>query len=403
MSRVGGQRRMLGELLGSLRPHWHSDAGLPARIDRLLGRDRRIGSGDRRLYRELIYTTLRYLPWVEPILKTDPAQAESRIAWLAADLPSTRLFRAEATAGMPPCPPDLAAKAALLGAEADAVLPEWLRQENPFAYEPRHRDRLIARAPLWVRLQGERSDEALGEFEARGWTCRPSAAVNGAVALPTEADVRSTDAFLQGAVEIQDVGSQWVLASAHVAEGGRWLDACAGAGGKTLQLAHLVGAGGHVTAHDVRAAPLEELRARATRAGLEGRITVARVPEGVFDGVLVDAPCSGSGTFRRSPHLKWTTSAASVREAARVQGALLRSAATSVRAGGRLIYATCSLCRSENESVVADFLEHSGSAFTVDRPTEAFGAEQAGAGSLLWPDTLDGDGFYAALLRKNPT
>ena len=87
MSRHGSQQRTLLEILGKLRPHWRAEPGLPSRIDSLLSRDRRLGSRDRRLYRELTYTALRYLPWVEPLLDSSPDEAARRIAWLSADAP----------------------------------------------------------------------------------------------------------------------------------------------------------------------------------------------------------------------------------------------------------------------------------------------------------------------------
>src|SRR5205085_9861086 len=101
---------------------------------------------------------------------------------------------------------------------------------------------------------------------------------------------------------VQDLGSQLILASAGIAAGGHWLDTCAGAGGKTLQLADLLGPTGKVDAHDIRPEALAELAARATRAGWEERIDILRhAPTEIYDGVLVDAPCSGSGTWRRAP------------------------------------------------------------------------------------------------------
>jgi len=228
------------------------------------------------------------------------------------------------------------------------------------------------------------------ELDRLGWAWRRSPLLDGAVALPQDADVARTDAYRLGLVEIQDVGSQLVLESAGVEPGGHWLDSCAGAGGKTLQLAELLGPGGSVTARDARRAPLLELSARAARAGLDSRVAVGSRsdPAGGYDGVLVDAPCSGSGTWRRSPHLKWVTTPAGVRAAAALQLGLLRANAARVRPGGLLVYATCSLCRSENESVAEAFLGDGG------------GFETALAGRRLTPQSHDGDGFFVASFRR---
>src|ERR1051325_11268877 len=118
MSVLGNQRRTLLTLLGSLYDHWHLDRNLAARIQALLTRNRSFGSRDRRLYRELIYSTLRYLPWIEPVLGRDPEYAVRLIAWLAADAPATENFRRTLIADWPACPTSIAAKSALLNRDA---------------------------------------------------------------------------------------------------------------------------------------------------------------------------------------------------------------------------------------------------------------------------------------------
>jgi 16S rRNA (cytosine967-C5)-methyltransferase len=392
VSRAGSQQRTLLEILARVRPHWRRDPGLPSRIDALLGGDRRLGSRDRRLYRELIYTAVRYLPWVEPLLDQDPPAAVRRAAWLAADSPEVAPFRAEVAPGLPECPADTGEKARILGAEADALSPAWLRGECPGAFAPPLREALLSRAPLWLRLQTADVATVFAEFDALGWTWRRSALLSGAVELPPGTDVVRTRAYASGGVEIQDIGSQLVLEAVGVAPGGRWLDACAGSGGKTLQLAALLGPGGRVAARDARSSALGELRLRAERAGLADRISIGppEDPQGGYDAVLVDAPCTGSGTWRRAPHLRWMTSPSDVRRAAALQLRLLRENAPRVRRGGLLVYATCSLCGSENESVAGAFL------------AEAAGFEAELAGRTLLPQAHDGDGFFVASFRRRP-
>jgi 16S rRNA (cytosine967-C5)-methyltransferase len=367
-----------------------TDAALPGRIDSLLGGDRRLGSRDRRLYRELVYTVLRYLPWIEPLLGSEPAEAVRRTAWLAAPSPAVSPFRDELTAGLTPCPDDADSKATILGADAGALTPAWFAAECPDAVSPPLRDVLLSRAPLWLRLQTDDPSAVTAEFDASGWTWRRSEFAGDALGLPPGTDVSRTQAYLSGKVEIQDVGSQRVLASTGVDAGGHWLDACAGAGGKTLQLAFLLGPAGRVTARDTRRSALDELSTRAKRAGLSERIRIGDRDDPAigFDGVLVDAPCSGSGTWRRAPHLRWVTSETSVRSAARTQLDLLRENAARVRIGGILVYATCSLCRSENESVAQGFLNLGG-------------FEPLLGGKLLLPQEHDGDGFFVASFRRS--
>jgi 16S rRNA (cytosine967-C5)-methyltransferase len=390
VSRAGSQQRTLLEILARIRPHWRTDAALPARIDSLLSGDRRLGSRDRRLYRELVYTTLRYLPWIEPHLDLDPDEAARRIAWLSAESPAVKPFRDEVSAGLPECPPGAEEKARILGTNPDALSPDWFRDECPAAFSAPLRDVLLTRPPLWLRLQEGDPDPVLAEFAELGWKWTRSELAPAALALPPGTDVSRTHAYASGKVEIQDVGSQLVLGAVGIKPGDHWLDACAGAGGKTLQLASLLGPSGRVTARDTRRSALEELSMRARRAGLGDRIGIGDTaePSGGFDGVLVDAPCSGTGTWRRAPHLKWVVTGESVREAAVLQLRLLSENAGRVRSGGLVAYATCSLCRTENEAVVAAFLGG------------APGFRPELVGKYLMPQAHDGDGFFVASFRR---
>ncbi len=404
---AANQQRTFLALLAEVLPHVARDSGLPRRIKDLLGRNRAFGSRDRRLYRELLYTALRFLPWVEPLLARDPDAAARTVAWLAPELKDTAAYRAALLEGWPPVPADLAGKAAVLAArfpsdppfDPAALLPAWFRAHCPAAFTAPHLDALLARAPLWVRLQVGDPALVLDEFHRRGWAAQASNELPGAYALPPGAEVAGSDAYRRGFVEIQDLGSQLVLAHAPVAPGERWLDACAGAGGKTLQLAHLVGESGRVDATDLRPAMLEELRERAARARLANvRITNLGAP-GVYDGVLVDAPCSGTGTWRRLPHMKWYTQPAMLPQFAATQREILTAQAARVRPGGLLVYATCSLSAVENREVAAAFLAAQPD-FAAERPARDWGGAWDGAGTTLLPGTHDSDGFYVALLRR---
>jgi 16S rRNA (cytosine967-C5)-methyltransferase len=177
------------------------------------------------------------------------------------------------------------------------------------------------------------------------------------------------------------------------------LDACAGAGGKTLQLADLIGNGGRVDAFDIREKALDELKVRAARAGLVHIRTLPAPPTEMYDGVLLDLPCSGSGTWRRSPHLKWTTPRHDLLRHAERQGVLLRTFSERVRPGGLLVYATCSLARNENEGVLTRFLKEAPE-FDPVEPARTFGYEWDGTGLSIRPARHDTDAFYVATLRK---
>ena len=410
MSLVGSQQKVFLRLVSALRPHWRSDANLPARLQALFAANRSFGSRDRKLYRELIFTSLRFLPWIELLLDHDPARAAQVTAWLAADIPATHAFRAALCADWPTCPSSLAAKATHLGADSTALLPDWAGRHCPEAVGSPNLDALHTRAPLWLRLQAPDAGTVLDEFTRQGWGWRRSEILPSAVELLAEGDVTKTESWARGHVEVQDLGSQLLLETIGIGPGEQWLDACAGAGGKTLQLIRLLGPTGHVDAHDIRAGALRELAACATRAGhpvchllddkTPGGIAVRETaPTGHYDGVLVDAPCSGSGTWRRAPHLKWCTSAGAVKHAAETQQTLLAQFASSVRPGGRLVYATCSLSRLENEDVVAQFLTQHPD-FSATPFARTFDSTPRTVGLAILPAQHNTDGFYVASLRR---
>ncbi len=389
MSVAGSQAQTFLRLVQHLRPRWRTDHALPRTIQSLLAGERRFGSRDRRLYRELLYTTLRHLPWIEPHLDAAPDEAVRRVAWLAAESKATAEFRAAFATGEAPS-----------GDRAE-LLPAWFRAHCPEIFAGAELDAQFRRAPVWLRLQTDDPARIFEEFDERGWAWRRSDVLPSAVEWRADADVTQTAAWRDGQIEVQDLGSQLLLETIGVEPGARWLDACAGAGGKSLQLARLLGRAGTVEAHDIRPAALEELQLRARRAGVPNLRTLPRGPATTpYDGVLVDAPCSGSGTWRRSPHLKWTTTPGLVAERAQLQAALLAQFAAHVRPGGRLVYATCSLSSAENEAVVDAFLRaHPG--FLPAPFARTFGAEPRGAaGLLLMPARHDTDGFYVASLRR---
>jgi 16S rRNA (cytosine967-C5)-methyltransferase len=189
----------------------------------------------------------------------------------------------------------------------------------------------------------------------------------------------------RGLVEVQDEGSQAVVALCGARPGERWLDLCAGSGGKALGLA---AAGARVTAWDANPKRLAELPRRARKAGLEVEAAPAE-PAGVFDGVLVDAPCSGSGALRREPDARWRCDAAALDRFRASQLDLLSRSAGRVGSGGALVFATCSLFREEGEEVVEAFLRGRGD-FALEEQRRR------------WPHRDPGAGFFLARLRRGP-
>ena len=212
-------------------------------------------------------------------------------------------------------------------------------------------------------------------------------------------------AFLGGLFEFQDEAAQICALLCGVKPGLRVLDMAAGAGGKSLALSALMQNTGEIVACDVRPAPLQELIARADRAGdkiIRTQITTDAPPDGPFDIVLVDAPCSGSGTWRRQPELKLRFTAQRLAELIRLQDELLEQAASRVAADGRLVYATCSILPSENEARIQAFMARHPE-FSVMSASDAWqGPPVPGLASFFkaTPHTTGTDGFFTALLSR---
>jgi 16S rRNA (cytosine967-C5)-methyltransferase len=229
----------------------------------------------------------------------------------------------------------------------------------------------------------------------------------------TRVNAFGLSAFRDGLFEVMDEGSQLVAELVAPPPGGHVLDACAGAGGKTLALGAALAGKGRVLALDTDGKKLEELRRRARRAGLTnvqakpvggGPGDVAKAAAGVYDRVLVDAPCSGLGTLRRNPEARWRLRPADVEGFPARQVALLVSYAPLTAVGGRLIYATCTVDRRENDGVVERFLAERDD-FVPVPVKEIWGRERAvklgdGMTLQLFPHRHDTDGFFAAVLRR---
>ena len=241
------------------------------------------------------------------------------------------------------------------------------------------------RAPVFLRVNVAKVDRAgaIDALAAEGVLAVAHPLTDTALEVTQNARrVRQTRAFAEGLVELQDAASQAVVAELPPLKGLTVLDYCAGGGGKALAMAAL---GARVTAHDVAAARMRDIPARAARAGT--RIAVTTRAEGTFDLVLADAPCSGSGSWRRDPAGKWALTPARLAELQRIQAQVIDGAAKRVRPGGWLAYATCSMLRAENADAIAAFLTRSPG-FRVER-TRHF-------------TPLDGaDGFCVFLLRRD--
>jgi 16S rRNA (cytosine967-C5)-methyltransferase len=299
-----------------------------------------------------------------------------------------------------------------------ADLPDWLWQrleaEQGTEEAMRIARGLLNPAPLDLRVNLARTDreEALAALAASGIEAAPTPYSPAGIRLAGKPAINRHPLFEQGLIEVQDEGSQLLAYLVAPRRGEMVADFCAGAGGKTLALAMLMRGTGRLYAMDVSAKRLHALAPRAARAGIssvhplalagEGDVRARRLA-GKLDRVLVDAPCSGFGTLRRNPDLKWRHDTAAVAELAQKQFSILRAAARLVKPGGRLVYATCSILQAENEAVVErfagahpEFSELScGALLAAQRVPLA-----AGGRLRLWPHLHGTDGFFAAALER---
>ncbi len=349
------------------------------------------GSGDRRAVRDLAWAAIRRFGVM-------PHNGRSAMLAMAdGDDALATAFTGDrhAPAAMQPGEPRA----------VEATVAEWLRAELDPRVDDAELAALLVRAPLDLRIVRSRAQGV----ELPDGAPLPVPLVG--LRLPPDTNVESSNAYHIGAIEVQDAASQWAIHACAVSPGMTVIDLCAGAGGKTLALAEAMAGRGRLVATDIDRARLQALAPRARRAGVmsvETRLLnpgqeTAQLADlaGVTDLVLVDAPCSGSGTWRRSPEGRWRLTPKRLAALCATQSRLLDLAAKLVAPGGGLVYAVCSLLTAEGSAQVEAFLGRNA-AFTADRnPMRALPGRGAGAGQLLTPLHDECDGFFVARLRRS--
>lgn len=301
------------------------------------------------------------------------------------------LMTGEGHAPQPPGPLDQGIPLEELPDPVRYDMPDWLADRLLTDLGPRATEAMTAlqsRAPVFLRVNERKSDPAgaIAALVRDGIEAVAVPGVPGALKVIENArKIKTSDPYLEGMVELQDASSQAAVLTLPLLSGDRVLDYCAGGGGKSLAMA--ARADVIVTAHDAEPRRMADLSARALRGG--HRIAQARTEDlerlPPFDLVLVDAPCSGSGTWRRDPAGKWALSQARLADLTALQAEILRQAAELVRPGGVLGYMTCSILAAENGQQIAAFL-NDHSAWREDSQT-------------AWLPGPNGDGFFVATLR----
>jgi 16S rRNA (cytosine967-C5)-methyltransferase len=279
-------------------------------------------------------------------------------------------------------------------------------------------------APLDLRVNtlADKRPDVQQELKLAGIACKPTPYSPWGLRLEGKPALSKFDAFARGAMEVQDEGSQLLALLLDAKRGEMVVDFCAGAGGKTLAIGATMRNTGRLYAFDTSAHRLDALKPRLARSKLSNVHPAAIAHErderikrlaGKIDRVIVDAPCSGLGTLRRNPDLKWRQSLQSVQEMAVKQAAILQSASRLLKPGGRLLYATCSLLPQENEAIALAFSQ-ANREFSPLAAAQVLsnlkvegaaglcsGGESGGDFLRLWPHRHRTDGFFAALWVKN--
>jgi len=305
-------------------------------------------------------------------------------------------------------------------------LPEWLVQPLKDQLGSEFialADSLNQPAPLDLRVNAvtDKRAEVQQELKLAGIASQPTPYSPWGLRLDSKPALTQLDAFARGAVEVQDEGSQLLALLLDAKRGEMVVDFCAGAGGKTLAIGACMRNTGRLYAFDTSAHRLDALKPRLARSKLSNVHPAVIAHErddrikrlaGKIDRVLVDAPCSGLGTLRRNPDLKWRQSPQSVQEMTLKQAAILQSASRLLKPGGRLVYATCSLLPQENEEIAKGFTQANKEFSPLPAAEILSNLKVAGAASLcsggegggdylrLWPHRHRTDGFFAAIWVK---
>ncbi|WP_422926391.1 RsmB/NOP family class I SAM-dependent RNA methyltransferase [Singulisphaera sp. PoT] len=398
----------------------------------LLRTRRELAPPDLQFLTQAVFAVFRWHGWLEPA-NTAPPEARLLLAWLL-DSPSihpvcrvwARVLGRDLTRlnSLGDAPGWTARAEGLkrwfdgraINADPWRLFPAWFRDHLPLppgGASPKAKYlelllKLQSRASLWIRAQSENEKNTWTELTEMGhkpWLHRH---VTRAAKIDPGADVHHLPPFERGEIEIQDLASQAVAMACDPDPGERWWDACAGAGGKAIHLSALMQGKGLVVATDVNSIRLKEAVRRARRSPFrnlttkewDGKHLPAKAKS--FSGVLVDAPCSGIGTWRRNPDARWSFEEEAILRLVELQKQLLHTCSGGVRPGGTLVYSVCTLTPSETTGVVRHFLETHPD-FKLDPFPHPLDGTPTEGTLLIWPQEADTDAMFIARMVKIDT
>lgn len=395
-------------------------------VSRYFRDHRNLGPRERATLAETVYTVLRKKTLFEALARSGPGPKERRLAILGFHAPRNFLQAA------------LSDQEAKWLKDCDAVQPEELLPQHRHNLPQWMADKLQAQvgdqfdalaasmlepAPLDLRVNvlNAKRDAVQKELAKEGIKAEATPFSPWGLRVQDKPALTKLEAFKEGRIEVQDEGSQLLALLLDAKRGEMVVDFCAGAGGKTLAIGAQMRNTGRLYAFDVSAHRLEALKPRLARSGLSNVHPAALAHErdervkrlaGKIDRVLVDAPCSGLGTLRRNPDLKWRQDEKAVAELTEKQLSILTSAARMVKSGGRLVYATCSVLPEENELIAEAFQKAHFDFVPLDAGEVLDKLKVENAAALcaggetgtqyvrLWPHAHETDGFFAAVWQR---
>ncbi|QLC21440.1 RsmB/NOP family class I SAM-dependent RNA methyltransferase [Parasphingopyxis sp. CP4] len=382
------------ELLDAIIAASHNNGAAADTLIKRYFRERRYaGSKDRRAVRDLVYRAIRRYG-------SAPHNGRAALVGLTQDEPELR----EHFDGSQHGPARLASNEV---GSLPTEIPPWLRDKFSDTVDDADVESLSGRAPLDIRVNLSRTDRKSVVQAIDG--AEPGKISRSAVRLPQGYPIEQHALWQDGSVDIQDEGSQHIVDCCEAEPGMTIIDLCAGAGGKTLALHEHMDGEGRLIACDIDRKRLSRLEPRAQRSGktnIEPRLlnpgkeaAMLADLDGNADLLLVDAPCSGTGTWRRNPEARWRMSEKALERYADTQAKLLEIAAPLVKPGGYLVYIVCSLLAQEGDGQIRKFLQ-TCSEFSKVAPANTVGTA-AGDGFLLTPARNDTDGFFFARLQRS--
>lgn len=394
---------LIGGVLEALETIFGKDVYADKAIERIFKNNRKWGARDRAFVAEAVYEIVRNWRFLWHVMGEEPTLRRKRLYHIFA------LYRLIQGRYLPPDPkwnevlalwPDIQRRISdIHETNIRESFPDWLAELiSPNKDWSSLAHSLNQPAGLHIRVNSLLStrEEVMNILQSEGIDSTPLPYNQVGLTLSRRVNVFRLKSFHEGLYEVQDGGSQLIAPFLNPQPGERVIDACAGAGGKSLHMAALMHNKGHILALDVEEYKLNELRRRASRnrfdtieiRRIEGSKTIKRLHHSA-DRLLLDVPCTGTGVIRRNPDTKWKLREEYFQRVLSIQREILDTYTDMLRPGGLMVYATCSVIDDENRRQVNDFLQRKKGEYTLVTDRQ------------ILPTELDADGFYMALIQKN--